>query len=161
VNFWLMDVDGVLNAVPAPKGYRTFQARSFEIAFQPAVVERILALHEEGLVEVRWLTTWADDANRLLCAHFGWPSLAVAGSPPSREHGWWKSPIARAFYDAGHRVVWTDDDLDFGIRTGDADWVNGADPDRLLTISPLLSTGLSMKQVDEVEGWLRQGGPPL
>lgn len=160
MNVWLMDVDGVLNALaryPA-QGHRRFVANGFDITYDPAITERVLALHRSGLVEVRWLTTWEETANLHLIAKFGWPELGLAGErvPRLRERGWWKAPLAQSVYDAGHRVVWTDDDLAYCARQAQVDWALAADPDRLLAISPDSLTGLTEPILDEIEAWLRQ-----
>ncbi len=160
MNVWLVDVDGVLNALaldPAP-GHRRFVANGFDITYNPAITERILALHKSGLVEVRWLTTWEETANLHLTGEFGWPALALAGErvPMLPERGWWKAPLAQAVYDAGHRVVWTDDDLAYCVQQGEVDWALAADPDRLLAISPDPVFGLTPQTLDEIEAWLRR-----
>lgn len=84
----LLDVDGVLNALgrplPQQPTYRTGRAsgmdRTFEIAWAPEVVARLVALHTDGLAEVRWLTTWGHDANASLRRLIAMPDLAVAGT---------------------------------------------------------------------------------
>ena len=158
---WLLDVDGVLNALalhPA-QGHRRFTACGYTITYDPTIVDRIHRMQDSRTVEVRWLTTWEDDANEYLVQQFGWPALALAGQRPFPDRlRWWKSELAQAVYDAGHRVVWTDDDLDYSVRNGDASWVESADPARLLMVTPDPRTGLTHAELDRIEAFL--GGNP-
>jgi hypothetical protein len=51
--------------------------------FAPTLVQRIVALHRTGRVEVRWATTWVDDIEqiRLLMGLPRWPcALSLRGS---------------------------------------------------------------------------------
>lgn len=162
MNVWLLDVDGVLNALankPA-EGCLRFAANGFLITYDPSIVQRIHGMHESGLVEVRWLTTWESAANAHLCGPFGWPQLALAGDRPVADEAlWWKVALAKAVYDEGKRVVWTDDDLAYEVQYGHAAWVETADPGRLLAIAPEPLTGLTHAELDRVEAFLKQAAP--
>lgn len=93
---WLLDVDGVLNAValvPDPGVWPQWRrgvagtdggTRTWPITWAPAVIEELTRWMAQGRVEVAWLTTWAHDANGELGALLGMPQLPVAGTPPSR-----------------------------------------------------------------------------
>lgn len=130
---WFMDVDGVLNMFPtgtAPDGIKRGEASPFvaapyaentmfPITWKPGIIQRILAMHNEGLVEVKWLTTWGRGANFGLHELLGFPVLEVIADPeeqPYRSmgwHTWWKAEAVRR-YLAEHSprmIVWTDDDL--------------------------------------------------
>jgi hypothetical protein len=96
---WLLDVDGVLNAVtrrPDPSvwpdwahGYATAEGRRWPITFSPTVMRTIARLHETGAAEARWLTTWEDAANGELAALLELPALEVAGRRASTGvRGW-------------------------------------------------------------------------
>jgi hypothetical protein len=84
---WLLDVDGVLNAVtgrPDPSVWPDWQrgtaraaGRVWPIWFSPTVTATIAALHADGLSDVRWLTTWEDAANGDLRELLGLPELEV------------------------------------------------------------------------------------
>lgn len=85
----LLDVDGVLNALgtalPGPPGnWRRGVARAegnlWPITFSPEVVTALRSMHEQGTVEVAWLTTWGSAANEELRALVGLPHLRVAGT---------------------------------------------------------------------------------
>ncbi len=92
---WLLDVDGVLNAItrrPDPgvwgdwrHGRATADGVAWPIWWSPSLTAGISRLHSRGLVEVRWLTTWADQANGDLGRLLGLPRLAVVAAPPNRD----------------------------------------------------------------------------
>lgn len=154
---WLLDVDGVLNLFDAasdawPDATRFTSGNGFPITWSPVMLQRITAVHDSGLAEVRWLTTWGEHANTYLADVFGLPPLTVAGSPPWREGAeWWKLPHARSVFDGGAHVVWTDDDIQFSPEA--TAWLHDADPERILPISPHTG-GLLPDDLDRVERWL-------
>jgi hypothetical protein len=125
MNLLLLDVDGVLNACPIwdptgadrdcpwPGGWKEFRAGGYNIKFAPDLCDALLDIHDSGLAEVRWLTTWGHEANAQLAESFGFPHFQVVGVPPTwgETQGWWKFPLAVAATALARRVVWADDDL--------------------------------------------------
>ena len=162
----LLDVDGVLNAVQMelPEGWRRGTYNGFVLSWDPTVTARLRALHESGRVELQWLTTWTENADKLLAEPMGLPrGLRTHGRDdvlPTGFHGerrgisgWWKLPAARAVVEAepGRRIVWIDDDLT--MRGGDtSEWL-AANP-QVLVVAPDLVTGLTHPELDRVEAWL-------
>ena len=87
----LLDVDGVLNALGDDgqlkaaggdwrQGWATADGTRWPITWSPAVVARLAAWHDQGRLELQWLTTWGHDANDELRDLLGLPRLAVAGT---------------------------------------------------------------------------------
>lgn len=157
---WLLDVDGVLNAFglrtpPGPE-LRTFKsANGYMIIYHVELLKRLTALHESGRVEVRWLTTWEEQADEFLAEELGLPrNLKVEGRMPYDSYGseWWKLTAARALYDEGHRLIWTDDELDIWMES--ITWLDTTDPDQLLSYAPREDIGLTHEFLDQVEEWL-------
>ena len=162
----LLDVDGVLNAVQPdlPAGWRRGTYNGFVLSWDPTVTARLRKLHESGRVELQWLTTWTENADRLLAEPMGLPrglrthsrdDVLPTGFVGELRgiSGWWKLAAARAVADAepGRRIVWIDDDLaEQAEDTGE--WL-AAHP-HVLVIAPDLFTGLTHEQLDEVERWL-------
>lgn len=126
-NVLLLDVDGVLNAVPVwseerhvrmpcpwPSGWESFDAEFegtvYRITYAKDLMKELLDIHESGLAEVRWLTTWGAGANERLAEHFGFPQFHVCGEP-TYDAGWWKHPLAKAAAEEFDLVVWADDDI--------------------------------------------------
>ena len=168
---WLLDVDGVLNALPwrsrnahqAPKpawpDYTTCRSDTdggdrYLITYSPTLMAAIRHLHESGAVEVRWLTTWGRGANFRLNKQLGLPEFDVAGEPDvlsgfagAPNHHWWKFDDARRVHAAEpHRsLIWTDDDL---VHVPDAlDWAVGQG---FLAISTDDKHGITPHDLDRV-----------
>jgi hypothetical protein len=158
---WLLDVDGVINAFDETRpvlgdwdDWKTFTARGFPIRYSPAMVSRILALHQAGTVEVRWLTTWGQMANTAL-TEFGLPQFAVAAEQPIREvEGWWKYPTARDLFEQGHAIIWTDDDIPY--CTDAVTWLRDVKAsDRGNDMRAYAPQGaISQHDMEDIETWL-------
>lgn len=148
----LLDVDGVLNALADDgehqdawsqwrAGYATADGSRWPITWAPAVIERLRGWHEDGLVQIQWLTTWGHDANDELRRLLGLPHLVVAGThtefdlegatadveteahaavapsaPDPLSGHWWKYDVVRRVLDEhpGRAVIWVDDELQPG-----------------------------------------------
>lgn len=161
---WLLDVDGVLNAVVAdvPHLYERLRAeaggRGWNITYDPAIIKRIADLHTSGRVEVRWLTTWCQDAATSLAPAIGLPPFVVEGIPEfhgSHAKGWWKSPAAKRLSDTepGRALIWTDDDLDYSERVGDVPWL-AQRTGPTLALAPNPRTGLTADNLDRIEAFV-------
>ena len=158
---WLLDVDGVINAIAGhrtkaqarfPEGewkmvtlYPQGFSRGLKIIYDLRVVEFINEMHHSGKVEIKWLTTWVDQANSILAPALGLPTLEVVGSQndmiPSMP--WWKLALAQR--EAAERdVIWTDDDMPFSSSA--QQWVKSLD--NMLAIAPADSRGLTHDHLD-------------
>ena len=118
------------------------------------MVDRISRLHQSGLVEVRWLTTWSDEEitewNRVGLGPFASPDREVDG-----PFSWRKANAVHEFLvsNPARPVVWTDDDID--VNTHRANRIRQAGGDRLLTVSPDRDQGLTVAELARIESWLR------
>lgn len=154
---WLLDVDGVINlfdgAAKAWPDVEHFTALGYRITWSPSMLQRIRAIHDSGLAEVRWLTTWEGLANEHLSEPFGLPQLTVAGGRPFRDDisTWWKLPHAQAAYETGVHIIWTDDDINFASDA--KKWLEEVGPDRMTAISP--HGGLLPEHLDLIERQLQ------
>lgn len=128
---WLLDIDGVINATSMKTAAHIYPLASwqrlhvdgFQITAAQPVLDLLHTVHDDGLAEIRWHTTWQDRAWDVGEA-LGLPEFPVQYTdewPDSSEKAarrmmvglprWWK---VRAVYDLlgeGHRVLWTDDDI--------------------------------------------------
>jgi hypothetical protein len=162
----LLDVDGVLNARrrDPPEEWRQGRFSGYRFAWDPTVTARLRRLHESGRVEIQWLTTWAEDADRLLAEPLGIPrglrTHARPGVGPTGYSGrlpvltrWWKLARARelAETEPGRRIVWVDDHLT-QRATDTAEWLS-THP-HVLVVSPDRYQGLTHADLDEIEAWL-------
>jgi hypothetical protein len=162
----LLDVDGVLNALQAdlPDGWRRGRFNGYVISWDPTITARLRGWHDAGRVEIQWLTTWTEDADRLLAGPMGLPRglrthardrVAPTGFG-GRVHGpaaWWKLAHAHEVVEAepGRRVVWIDDDLG---ELAELTWQWLAGNPGVLAVAPDLVQGLTHDQLDAVEAWL-------
>jgi hypothetical protein len=166
----LLDVDGVLNAVQADllPGWRRGIYNGFVLSWDPTVTARLRELHEAARVELQWLTTWTENADKLLAEPMELPRGLRTHSREDvlptgfrGEHrglsGWWKLAAARAVAEAepGRRIVWIDDDL--AEQAADTrEWL--AANAQVLVVAPDLITGLTHAELDRVEAWLADEG---
>ncbi len=170
----LLDVDGVLNAISRvpdtsvwPKAlWRRHQVTDLDgntwpiLAAQP-VLDYLSALHERGLADIRWHTTWRASAKTLLAPVLGLPDWPVAESPTSRPTQrdaagrWWKVATAHhVVHTEGRRLIWIDDDIAFERTWPNSD-IQAVLTTDVLAISPNPVVGLTradLLQVDEVLG---------
>ena len=152
----LLDVDGVLNALN-PKsldGWRQGTFKGYLLKWDPSITARLKSLHDRGLIEIQWLTTWSEDADELLADQMGLPrGLIVHPYPQGSTRGWWKFDHARDVVDTNQDrpVVWIDDDLDFYAQDV-YHWVDSND--NVFTVCPDLLGGLTHNQIDDIEEWL-------
>ncbi len=175
VPVWLLDIDGVINAItpdPDPRVWPNGQwvrasARSAHdlewplLAARP-VLEFLCRIHHEGRAEIRWHTTWQWHAVNVGAA-LDLPDWPVADCPEFAEHDvqiaaplaangrpWWKLPAAQRVLDEGRALVWTDDDARHQLRRKDrVGWA-----DRALVVAPPVESGLTPRQLRRIDTWL-------
>lgn len=161
---WLLDVDGVINAVggTVPDGYERRRINGFLITWPTAVVARMRELHETDAVEIRWLTTWCEDAANLIAPALGLPlDCIVEGSDDHKAsgkygvHGWWKSITAQRITEAepDRPLIWTDDDLDYAETRGEVDWLK-ARTAPTLCYAPDPRQGITPKWLQRIEDFI-------
>ena len=159
---WLLDVDGVLNAVchEVPDGYKRIRANGCEITYSPEIIARIRRLHDDGQVEIRWLTTWCGLADLHLAGPLDFVrDLVVEGEADmlGERRVWWKSVAAQRISDANADapLIWTDDDLDYSERCGEVDWLRER-TGPTLALSPNERTGLTSSNLDRIEAFIER-----
>lgn len=189
----LLDVDGVLNAFGGDAGdlaawqewsagWATADGGAWHITFAPAVVSRLVSWQNEGLVELRWLTTWGHDANGELRTLLEMPHLAVAGThqdegeagapaalaasagvthaaaapsaPDPLSGGWWKYDVVRRLLtaDPDRLLIWVDDELAPGSPY--RAWAD--DQPQVRAVGPDPAVGLSPADLDTIARYLSQ-----
>lgn len=162
IPIWLLDVDGVINAVTADGiGYKKLRAessgRGFLIHYRQCVIDFINRVQADHLAEVRWLTTWCDDAAKNLAPAVGLVECSVESSDyPGHGAVWWKAITAKRLMEAepDRAFVWTDDDLAYANRLGELKWMKGRD--KHLLISPDTRRGLDDSHLLDIEVFLNK-----
>lgn len=126
-----LDVDGVINAIrngtPSQKrtGFKDFRrttVNGFQIQYAQELIDWLNTVSQIEDVEIKWLTTWQEDAPKNLCPAiglFGW-DWEVLGGDLTDWGGvhWWKYKAIREDH-AKHKpslAVWIDDDLKLETR---------------------------------------------
>lgn len=163
---WLLDWDGVGNNFSEPNfidksapeyDFKIFEAVGFRILYSPSIMKRIVDLHENEIVEVRWLTTWMSSANVYLREQIGFTEdLIVEGGHDGHDYDfmtnphWWKEPIARSVIANNDRVIWTDDEVFFHKESREL--VERYGTDKVLAVAP--NPCLTHKNLDTIEEWI-------
>jgi len=165
---WLLDIDGVINAAtlrpptyvwPADTWIQTKVIGLRIMAAQP-VLDFIREVHEQGRAEIRWHSTWQDDAPKL-GAELGLPAFPVADAPEYDQRlkqrafgldGWWKRPAAERVLAEGRPLVWTDDDITWSLGRRGQDEIRQLGP--ALLIAPDDRTGLTPKHLRHIADFL-------
>ncbi|MER7283651.1 hypothetical protein ABT369_55445 [Dactylosporangium sp. NPDC000244] len=161
VPVWLLDVDGVINTRRPAWGARLSRgtARSegvdWPMRWAPGLIDRVRRLHGEGLVEVRWCTTWCADADALERL-FGLPAfgraLGAGALDGVDDTDAVKLAAARRVVAGGRRLVWTDDTA--VPRAGAVfDELTGGGAG--LLIRPHPRRGLRPRDLDRIEAFAR------
>lgn len=176
VPVWLLDIDGVINAVtdrpdrrvwPEHQWIRTAAASKFDIEWPilaaTPVLDFLRRVHAQGRAEIWWHSTWQQHAVNVGAA-LGLPRWPVRESPefgsqetylatPLARSGqtWWKLPAAQRVLDEGRPLLWTDDDARRQLRATDTRPWGG----RALVVAPPVESGLTPRQLRRIDRWLR------
>lgn len=153
---WFLDVDGVVSPYGNSKRWTgpTLLGGPIDsdlaVPYRPEVIARIQEAHASGMAEVRWLTTWDEEA-LADWERVGLGPFQVAPRPSGGDRSRWKFRVVTAWL-ARHptrRAVWTDDDpMPPQVRDLDAG--------RLLAIEPDHTVGLTLEHLSSIMRWLRQ-----
>lgn len=154
---WFLDVDGVLSPYQ-PEWRETFlygDGRSSVgmVPFRQSVVDRVHWLHASGLVEVQWLTTWADEELGEW-SRVGLGPFLTGDRDAEGPFSWWKANAVHDFLSShpDRQMVWTDDDIE--VNPHRARRIREAGGARLLAVCPHRDRGLTDEDLDGIEVWL-------
>ena len=164
----LLDVDGVIApfGTRPDDGDRCGEVRGGQLQgpvwYCLDVTQRLAAWHHAGLVQLRWLTTWLDDANDVLAGELGFGQLIVHvhPSPDPEPEMWWKEAVVRDLLTDPHRlVVWCDDqmlrqDPQTGVDQHRGEILAAEFQHRFLPICPDPTAGLQVEHLDEISDFL-------
>lgn len=186
----LLDVDEVVNAVRPGRTVKWPPARVwpgsdwvctpvrtgrdvYQITAARPVLDMLTTVHDLGVAEIRWHTSWQEHAPTALAPALGLPDFPVqdrcgaevtyplmprrwADRDPDLA-GWWKLPAAIQVVNEGRPLLWLDDDLDVFRDQVEASPV-GQHRDRLL-IAPTLGVGLTPRHLARIIEFLARGFP--
>ncbi|MCC3292531.1 hypothetical protein [Arthrobacter sp. zg-Y1110] len=153
----LLDVDGNILTFPDPANDfsdpRVSWAEHPDAGrYNPRVVPW---LHELAtLAEVRWLTSWHDEARTVLAPALGLPDFEVEDyrrySDPGTDY---KIQAVRRYLAAGRRVVWIDDDIPHSHAYDDL-FHRGQAGSGLFMVRPTIEDGLTEAHMMRIRSFL-------
>jgi hypothetical protein len=169
---WLLDIDGVLNAthryfpthVWPRNDWRQFKAmgnsREWTLKVAQPVHDFIQQVHDSGLVEIRWHTTWQHAAQNV-ARELVLPEFPVHEAPEynstawtySVQGLWWKLPAAwRVIAEEKRPLIWTDDDISFLTNKEQLAALKAAG--KVLLIEPSSTEGLVKKHLTKIQEFI-------
>jgi hypothetical protein len=167
VPVWLLDIDGVVNAVVSKPPRNVWPADAWvEVEAESAhglswpiltarpVVDFVRRVHDSALAEVRWHTTWREYAHNVGRA-LGLPEFPIQDAPEFKEESerWWKLPAAqRILAEERRALVWTDDET--ATELSRAERIALRRMGRALLIGPAARTGLTRRHLRQIESFL-------
>jgi hypothetical protein len=165
---WLLDIDGVINALdhlgppnrdwPA-SSWRLVEAESAHqirwpiVAAQP-VLDFIELVHATGRAEIRWHTSWQEFAVNV-SRSLGLPEFPLQPAPEFDEPvslTWWKLPAAQRVLAEGRSLIWTDDDFRQELTRIERRRLKACG--RALLLCPNTMTGLRQRHLKRIEDFL-------
>lgn len=154
-----VDIDGVL----APLAMRTGLVEAYvggwqgTIVYDPQVIAYLKRWHETGLAEVRWLTSWDEEANSCFAPAVGLPEFYVHPEPTigNRLGSWKVALVCHHLYETKRPVAWLEDE---DSDDPAAQRVAQAEPHRALIIKPDARVGVTVEDCLRVEAFLRRNG---
>lgn len=179
----LLDVDGVINAITKKpnrsiwpsaswrSGRALCSGKEWPIMWAVDVIEFLTRVHVEGRAEIRWHTTWQDEAKNLADL-VGLPGFPVAVAPeaphddvPNGEliaarirdglPAWWKYGAARRVVIEERRpLLWIDDDITSELSRRTRDNLANLGPVRF--VSPDTATGLTPHNLGQIDAFLQR-----
>lgn len=168
---WLLDVDGVINALCAPKtwdehkeGIAHLDDGSYKICWSEELIRAIELINKED-VEVRWLTTWGHYANEVLRPLVNLEEEFPVQAEPVYASGYggaslsyttfdWKYMAVLEVLEEGRPIIWTDDDAWTESMLAELTEKAGEIP--ILTIKPYALDGLSRNDIEIIKSWVIQ-----
>jgi hypothetical protein len=164
VPIWLLDVDGVINTrrptwgTELRRGTAYSEGVDYPMRWAPGLISRIQRLHSDGVVELRWCTTWCEDADEIERL-FGLPvlgrALDAADLDGVEDTDARKLAAARRVVAEGNRLVWTDDAAVPLAGPVFDELTSGGNG---LLIRPHARRGLRQRDLDRIEDFARTGG---
>ena len=172
---WLLDIDGVLNALesaPARAAWpdaefietAALSAHDFEWPLFVAVpvLDFLRRVHDEGRAEILWHSAWQEYSVNvgvaldlptwavLDCPEFAEDEAPIAQPLTWHHRPWWKLPAAQRAVASGRPLLWTDDDAWRQLGSLDTpSWCQ-----RALIIAPDEDTGLTPDHLRAIDEWL-------
>ena len=152
----LLDIDGVLSPMGSMdslgSGFKlmTFSGFSGSIRYNPDVVDFFECSHRLGRAEVRWLTSWGEEAN-LAFGQIGVGPFKTY-CEPNGWITWWKAQaVQKLLQQSSRRIIWVDDQIgDYLEMQPEVRTLVEGHRGRLFTFCPRPMGGISSHELDEI-----------
>lgn len=168
-----LDVDGVVSPISGhshfPEPALLFwdvedfcQAQSpgsFGLYSAKPVLEFLREIHEEGRANIKWHTSWRENAPKILGPDLNlpdWPVFEDNGAWKNSS-GWWKLDPISALVKSGEKVIWVDDDINDAVVSGEISTSLIESPG-LHIISPDVHVGLTKADLESIDNKLKEWG---
>lgn len=160
-----LDVDGVLNALGGQKHWRhgwkpgwddfkRHKIDGYELYLSQKMGAAILQLVLEGNIEVKWCTTWAENAPRLIAPKLGfptdWPVITPNKLVMSALSGYKWEAVRRDVIKHRRPTIWIDDEA---IPMDAHQWFERQGV-RCLLMEPSVIDGLGQEHIRAMKDWL-------
>lgn len=163
---WLLDVDGVINALAKSSTLRLLNSgwenwtqktvMGYPITYVEDLIKFINIAHNSGKVDIQWLTTWEDNdaVYNFLTPELGLEHFEIAGR--QSEHlsnkfsdysHWWKLKVVEELSVDHKKIIWTDDDINQFSQA--VNFVNNSPHVHAIIPDPRI--GLTRNQTKEIE----------
>ncbi|KFD44548.1 hypothetical protein IU11_01400 [Cellulosimicrobium sp. MM] len=158
---FILDLDGVLSPLASDSaiGMAVAVVGRYRIPYQPAVVNGLNALNRDGHVQLRWLTSWGEDARTFVAPAMGLHDFPLLDLVRRRtEVGTWpKHDAIIRCVSVGTRFAWVDDDLtparQRAVRRTHGD-------EHSLLVRPDPAVGLTVDDIHVIARFLEASVPP-
>ena len=111
----ILDLDGVISPYgnEAKDGMAVARVGGYLMLYRPDIVAGLNALNNEGDVQLRWLTSWGDDARTRVAPALGLDDVPILAEVENdaMDRTWWKLRTVLLNLPLGTRFAWIDDDL--------------------------------------------------
>ena len=163
-----LDVDGVLNAVARtnpsmtatgwdPHCWETAPINGYPIRWSKELITALNEMADREDVTFKWLTTWTDDAAKILSPAIGingqdWDVLHGDQHAWGGKRGWWKLEAIQAdvLSTMPDRFIWIDDDL--SMESAACEWLFSRTNAK--GISPFMREGLTREHVEQITAFI-------
>ena len=167
----LLDIDGVINAtkkrmqvMELPDDvYQDYceylvdanDVRTYRFWTSSTVIRVLRELHESGMVEIAWLTTWEHQANEHVGPTLGLPTFPVLATMNKISDHAWKTNAAIEASQLHRPVIWLDD-TEITPRSEEAYAESGVPH---LLIRPDYDIGLTKSDIARIMDFIKEHSP--
>lgn len=159
----LLDVDGVINVRPHTGGWDRppvkANCKGLPIYWEPELGLRLHTIHDTGLAEIRWCTTWCglDLQLTALGQLIGIDAQpAFRDRPMSKTWGDLKVEAALAVLVEDRPLVWVDDEEAAAARRLFPAIADAERKGRALLVEPASEHGLQPHHLDAIEAFCKE-----